>query len=69
MVTFVRVALGLVAVALAGALLQPATDWLGSLGAWGFVVWFGLLVAVSYLVLSAIEWVIGGLPSPRRRPR
>jgi hypothetical protein len=67
-VTVVWIALGLVAVAIAGAVLQPVWQWLEPFGAWAPVLWFGLLLVASYLVLSAFEWVIGGLPSARRRP-
>jgi len=63
-----RIALGLVAVAIAGSLLRPVVGWLEPVGAWAPVLWFGLLLIASYLVLAVFEWVIGGLPSARRRP-
>jgi hypothetical protein len=69
MVTVVRMMLGLVAVAVAGVLLQPVAEWLAPIGAWALALWLGLLLVVSYVVLAAFDWIIGGMPSPRHRPR
>jgi hypothetical protein len=67
-VALVRMALGLLAVAVGGILLRPIGTWLEPFGAWALVMWCALLLVVSYIVLAAIEWVIGGVPQARRRP-
>jgi hypothetical protein len=65
----VRLGLGMVAVLIAGILVRPLTARLGLVGTWGVALWLGLLLVVSYVALAMLEWVIGGVPSQRKRPR
>jgi hypothetical protein len=59
----------MIAVLIAGTVIRPLTARLALTGAWGIALWLGLLLVVSYVALAVLEWVIGGVPSPRRRPR